>query len=810
MKNTEIFSIDEIENIFGIPHAQSLEMISILFGGDQKILFDFLKTNNINLLFPELDNNVLGLMNKDKIEYCTEKDCVFKTYEKGFHDFFGDLSNKTSEFGCGLKKHIEKIISFKIKVSFEKFHSHLCLDKIMLMANFRFDLSKIISIVFHGDPHNFGSQVLEIKDSNDVVIFYKPRSIDGFVIIKKIFDLLNDKFQMSLYCPDVIIRDGYGWLRKIEFIEVNLDLDPSKAKTYGGLIAVAHFLGLSDLHFENVKWSDIGLVIIDIDVMFRAIETSDIDELAGYSLPHSTGLLPYNDILGKSHNTISISKTETAYLISNSYQDAINFIIQDKKLIDFVIGNTKNLICRYIPRNTATYSQVSDLIKRDCLNNNSVFFLRVISNLAPAIKVKPLLEKFLMSEIYQLLNFDIPIFYRKVASNEACNFNHEPMYNGLSFFEHKLNAFNHELINVSHVLTLQSFLVSLKKNQAFSLKELFPLDSLMFENNNHATYVSYCMHGAQWSVFPMGVDLYSGLSGVLLKEVICCQTESANKKCLIDKIAQTINHKILHSVSGEHIGYLSGLTGSLLSLSLYMYYTSVQNIDLRAIHKKISKKYINLDKLDFYDGIAGIICSYHLIRKYCKFEYFDDFLSFICSDFLEKVKQIHCFSNSEFDCGIAHGISGVCLALNISKMYIVNCESEVVDSIIFRLLELETDKLLSIEEDNFSAWCKGAAGMIQVRKLLNHKYKMEELVIKHQKYKSDMGGWCHGVHSSMIFGEIVDNENSITQWSAPFRQYSLGLFTGDAGIHLSHLYIHLNDTKHKHIKELIHDLLIPS
>ncbi len=122
-----------------------------------------------------------------------------------------------------------------------------------------------------GDSHDAGQSVAVLRFAQGHGLVYKPRDCGVFAVYREMVDVLNEALPSDgrLYAPSSLARDGYGW---VEFIDHDSSgtLDP---KTYlrrlGSFLAIAHILGASDLHLENVIASTPGPVPIDLETLIQ-------------------------------------------------------------------------------------------------------------------------------------------------------------------------------------------------------------------------------------------------------------------------------------------------------------------------------------------------------------------------------------------------------------------------------------------------------------------------------------------------------------------------------------------------------------
>nr|WP_231567839.1 type 2 lanthipeptide synthetase LanM [Sinomonas humi] len=133
-----------------------------------------------------------------------------------------------------------------------------------------------------GDSHDAGQSVAVLRFAHHHRLVYKPRDCSPFTVYRRLVDVLNEALPSlaRLYAPSSLARDGYGW---VEFIDHDAagKLDP---KTYlrrlGSFLAIAHILGASDLHLENVIASAAGPVPIDMETLIQNRSRAGADVVA--------------------------------------------------------------------------------------------------------------------------------------------------------------------------------------------------------------------------------------------------------------------------------------------------------------------------------------------------------------------------------------------------------------------------------------------------------------------------------------------------------------------------------------------------
>ncbi|MGC5053945.1 type 2 lanthipeptide synthetase LanM family protein [Micromonospora sp. DT48] len=150
-----------------------------------------------------------------------------------------------------------------------------------------------------GDPHRAGRTTSVVRFADGRRLVYKPRDLAHDARLDAFVDWLN------LRIPDVglrkvagLHRPEYGWT---EFVASAPLTDPDGGHLYyrrqGVLLALAHALNTTDLHYENLIASGDQPVMIDVETLFRPVwqEPNDTVDPAAELLAASvqrTALLP--------------------------------------------------------------------------------------------------------------------------------------------------------------------------------------------------------------------------------------------------------------------------------------------------------------------------------------------------------------------------------------------------------------------------------------------------------------------------------------------------------------------------------------
>ncbi|WPL16507.1 type 2 lantibiotic biosynthesis protein LanM [Thiorhodovibrio winogradskyi] len=119
----------------------------------------------------------------------------------------------------------------------------------------------------NADPHEGGRRVLLLRFEHGQRIVYKPRSLAvDLAFARLVAWLARREPDFNIKTPGVIDRDEYGWCA---FIEHRCATDDAEEQAFyrhaGQLIALAHALDASDLHYENLIADGPWPVPIDLE-----------------------------------------------------------------------------------------------------------------------------------------------------------------------------------------------------------------------------------------------------------------------------------------------------------------------------------------------------------------------------------------------------------------------------------------------------------------------------------------------------------------------------------------------------------------
>lgn len=684
-----------------------------------------------------------------------------------------------------------------------------------------------------GDSHNSGETVsilTFIDDSTRRKIVYKPYRIDNLACLEEILIFFDSKLNFGFFSPSVLNKTSYGW---VEYINNESCDQPTDLQTFyyrfGILIGICNLLQGFDLHYQNIIAMKSYPVIIDCEcfytpeINFSEKKTADIFRELNYM---SYALLIPNIADGKDicaltgleryHNKTEVKLpqvfTQFLYEINNRKpfdfknlnKPHINEAHSDPFLFfDHLKRGLHDIYYHFIQEKQSIYKSMIAILDKYEINTRVVIkpteyyadFLEEMFH-PKLLKSEKLFNEYLnkvvssyskysvtFSEINQLKNLDVPIFY-------ACNKlggikDHKNSYKAHFYRTYKdnLNKF------ISHVLDehfVKEQLMIL--DQAFEIRNInkhchhlsvnLKKNTASYSNENILAFLqSYCIETLDeiiesvlrvkdqvlWckifkeKVFSENVayklgftedDLYSGASGILITFIYAYEIFKLPR--YYDFILLLIKSIKINSQNffRKDISLFSGL-GQYLYLLIKLetgqqsYSWSFDDPLFRSINKNIDAYMENDVTLDIISGTSGFLL---IVSKH--YHYFKNKVSFTtlkkCAYHILNSFDLYSSKNPTLAYpGVSHGVSGLIWTLFYANKIL---RDPFIEDSIQKLLQLERTKFdkqkgnwISWNQENHKNsefdwhWCYGFLGILLTR--------------------IDM--FKHGYYDSMIEGEIA-------------------------------------------------------
>lgn len=735
----------------------------------------------------------------------------------------------------------------EIMCNFEK-------DKARL-ANY-YDISEIqIDYIelFCGDSHNGGKSVSKLVFRNGEAIYYKPRSGNCDLAWLEFQSKLSEKkiIEPLLY-PQIIDLGEYHYASSVASNTSLTDFECKECSYHlGQLLSVLYCLGSTDLHFENLLFSNTQPVIIDSETIIVPIKAElnwDYNSASEISVL-SMGVLPayVRSVKGDTLDLASITQIPgvseySDYIIEGFQQTSMKILEVKDWFSKAVIKCFSKSMVRYIPRPTIVYVKLLDYItSAQFLTSGAVFDAACARLMQSYLFHGDYTRKVqFLEEIKSFYNYDVPSFYalcnsRNLFSNSgmiSCDFynmaplenvqnrihflssekleyqaklirlafssrTHEPAY-----IEKGYSEVNNDVI-LSSVSDIKEYVLSL--NYSYDLLrfvELKKIDDMKYNvvslpiNYYDGEFGIYMFLGAYAYVFHD-----EKLANLVKKSVVSCvdyYNESSNKI--------------------KRLGLQNGVTGIIIALkNLYVIYRD--NVFLQKA-KEIVYKIQSLDvstfnSIDLMDGIAGLI---HAIFDLPDLEQDEQLVLMLTrtvnslrSKYLNSIQANQKQFNRPLT-GFAHGTSGLILAF--AEAYSILKNRDLLEP-INALIEYE-DRNFNTDNANWPdyrdniidqymhGWCSGAPGIGLVRARLSKlipSYKFPTLMFDSyldKNISSSNDTFCCGSLSRVeLLLELGRNDEaekiviSIVKNSKPYNTPSL--FKGYAGLGYMSLRV-LNDS----------------
>ncbi|MFW6247224.1 MAG: type 2 lanthipeptide synthetase LanM family protein [bacterium] len=671
-----------------------------------------------------------------------------------------------------------------------------------------------------GDFHSGGKTHSIIIFSCGKKIIYKNKKTNSQIGAERlILEIEKIGFKIPHYFPTRIFRKNYYWE---EFIQYK----PSESKqdmvryfnTIGKFLGFFYFFGISDIINENIIASKDIPVFIDFESILKPTKKKstksvyyDAETWINESVI-STGILPFWTLVnandpginfgGIAHEEI-IEKEIRLYFSKNGFlyykyinhkrkqtnipfikldSDILNkyysFIIKGFKSINFFFIQNKDKIINIINKETSENistriilrpTNVYDIFLKDSLHPS------YISNITNRVKLFKYLyrskDKFsfpkslINTELNNLLNYDIPIFYynphekyiysnnpkkafyiieesgieacrRRIRCHSKASIEHQIklIYKSLACFSKINNRKNNNKINFYYNnISTEIINEDIIKSNVERIGKYLLLNSTQFDNVVTWIDISASRTG-NWELVPKRPGIYDGLDGIGLFYLYAYKILGKNKyleisKSLLDKSIQTF--ELIDINSSYHL--FSPYNYPFSTLYFLWHYLSITNEGNTYLYYLVETKlipyiYKNANKdehLDVINGCSGILIFLIDLFNESKKEHFKEAIDYLYKILINKANtKQHEMSWKTYNftnlVGFAHGNAGFLYAL--SKYYNIHDTDEA-----FKLLS----KIINYNQNHFSAeaslwydlrypkktlalpsWCHGSTGII--------------------------------------------------------------------------------------------------
>lgn len=649
-------------------------------------------------------------------------------------------------------------------------------DKVDLIGDCSFLISagtKTSELILVGDYH-YTAQSSMSATIGDSQYFFKPRR---HLQACDLYDKILTASEIPLPKTASIIKSsGTTWIAQIQVERFNL----AECDKYSlGLFCIlSAALNCVDMLKENVGLINGKPIFIDAECIFnppsagvKDFQYKDIAVMGMYrtgiwGYPNSKdvydGIIPAGTEL---HNDSEFLK---------GINDGKSLLIKNKKAIQDVLTNTRNVRCRRIFRETSFYSRMlADLWHPTILMKEKTpdEILARLDNLPTHHPFSHIIEY----EKSALCEGAIPVFSIDIYTGEIFS-EIGNLKTGLAEAPSILQ-FNTVLDILENNST--SNLVSFLRHSLGERREWWNPDStdfvkslcaevqsrLMNIANGKILLESVVLNGKGAGVQAVGPGILSGSGGVLLSLLDVCDVES-NRSMFEDLFNYTLDAIAFvdeQDGCGLFIGPTSGLLAALIFADSNPEFRERVNHRAKEFITRIEDSLRNLKKTDLTHGLLGFCLAMQFISTFCWFDLKREAtnLSKLNSSQLNKVVDDLCSSDYK---GIAHGAMGLFLLDQEMIQLVDDAKRQIMASKI----DFDVSYLL---EKGQPKWCSGFQGIPMVSSDwelagIRVSNRLIELTKLRQEYIIDSTNIidfapCHGRFSLASEGWSKESKNDI-------------------------------------------------
>lgn len=697
-------------------------------------------------------------INKKKSQnlfHSTSKEDQFKEYLRNFQ-----YNESLIDFVKNYHSLVQNLENYLLQLhkNILEFFKNFSNDMSLLSEKFGISHKNLKSInLAQGDLHNQGKMVIQCKYEKES-IFYKPRNGNIDLLFSNLLSFFNNKTNHELKTTENIIRNGYFWVKGINYKECDDKDDVSNFyHELGVILAFLYLFDATDFHADNLIACGKHPVLIDLESLIgnrklkKFTDATDVNRYLLSSSVKSTGILPFifgdnesSDVSaigkkGETQSSIKVPKMknigtsnievvseyinidssknhpkiEGEYVNSELYTSdvkkgfsiAYEFILKEKKnILKLIDKDSINLFLRHINKPTMFYANLINLS----------YHPMIIQNIA-------LRDFFIASQLFQEKNKLVNEEFKDMIHSNVPYFSYN--INSKTIIHHSLTKYEN-YFNTSAFDSIQKklkFLSNVDKEKQLTFIENSMLRSTLINEDKERNY----------NIKNYDFILNSN------------SQKKFNKECfdsIINEIESKItNHQIKYkNTYSWNSGMLYG-TGS----------------------KKTYHDIIMTENL--YDGLCGMAFYYYSLYLYSE-----------NNDYLIKTENIinnirnYTIENSNLPIGAFEGVFSYVYLCGL--LYKCTLRTHYLDECI-RIINLFKDKL---NEDTTNDFISGNAGILTV--LINLYTYIETDVYKDILY--DAIKICV---NRLYKNKVEISTNKIT-WEFVNNQHLTGFAHGNSGV----------------------------
>ncbi|NPC93161.1 type 2 lantipeptide synthetase LanM [Bacillus sp. WMMC1349] len=662
-------------------------------------------------------------------------------------------------------------------------------DKKSIIDKYGIKNYEVSEIIFgEGDTHQKGKTVAKINFSSSQTIFYKPKPLSINIAFKRFIDWLNlQKNIKDMKVPDSLIFDSYTFESYIEYKPCNsIEEVKDYYVRFGQLMGVIFLLNGTDIHMENLISHGEYPVIIDLETLIQQPlqiknnKNGSLNEINNTIFHHVTRTMflptiglktdsPVNIDLsalnGKSEKVkvlqpVNVNSDEMRYDYTEYTTDGANNLpfmenceIDYKKYKEEIIKGFKNVF-EIILKNKKKLTEENGIINEfhnisvRCLFRDTSQYANILFHTLHPEFLTDMLDRekalenmwgypfedkhLILSEVKDMLNNDIPIFFNNTCSTDLIDSENNRIskfFTSTSFdyFKKYIQNIDEQEIKkqISIIYMFFGDFTDYKKNiinekmyktnlkikyiQPLNLDYLSEAKNIGDEIINRAVIkediswiVPYNISDNNWSLIPIRQDFYGGLGGLYL--FFYYLYKETNDKKYFDFSNRLLDQCYVEDLYDNKQVGLTGFPGFLYSFSI-MKDCEENVLEINKLVKEYCKlldnEIENNVQVDYLNGVTGLINILLKFYNRNKNLHFIELAIKYTEYLTQRLNEVSNLGN-----GFSHGAIGYALVL--LKMWKVTNVNKYL---------IKARELLLYEDKNFddnilkNRWCNGITGI---------------------------------------------------------------------------------------------------
>lgn len=517
--------------------------------------------------------------------------------------------------------------------------------------------------------------------------------------------------------------------------------------------------------------------------------------------------------------------------IIRGFNETYTLILKERRFFlenQPIWSSLKESYFRVVLRDTQLYVNLIDRssnpgIIEDTAKKSEMFY----KFLLPKINDLTILKSIIPSEIRDMLNGDIPFFYKKANDRfvyDSYNtivykFQQETIYENIidnikKMSTQKLKRENQLIeiaLNKSNRKNMKNplYIDFILKGDSPSVKEDY-LDQILLDSsqegiqlvNNAALIFKEKVIWEQIDltknqyprlIHPCDVSLYSGLAGFAL--VYAYLFRVTNKQVYRQYLIYCLNEinyivENMHEDMDNPISVYEGY-GGLVYLNMVLYKTLNEQGYLKQamnylkkiepiLKEEIIQKKPEDFRIDYVGGVSGLLTVCCHMYDMVHLNYLKEIIQMCVSIVLKGNNKLQFLtSENNYGVGMAHGLCGI--AYGLSQAYTILGRQEIIHKTVLENLNLEAQILLQNEqvyrERDSLTWCYGLSGLILSRRAIQNQFTEKSIsnqinqyirLLQNNTIDDKLDCLCHG--NMGLFDTLIELNKETQLFSQYYSQ----------------------------------------